>query len=332
MRRLPLALALIPAVALAVAAGCATGRGGAPVDLRPWTSRSSWDSCGRCHVAVFDEWRKTLHAQAWTDGVFRMSAGTPPKTECRSCHSMEPVLAGEISTDYSWRPVYRDYNQDDGVGCVSCHLRADGTVAARADHPTAPCRPRRDDRIGTPEYCGACHNPSHDAYNEWKGSHYARDGVSCSSCHSWAVTRAVEGGPPKTGYSHAFPGGNTKEFVLRAIHATTRLEGRTVVMRVTNQAGHKFPGEVPTRIFFVQVEPYDAEGNALEDAVFTFKRPFKTQTGVPDNRLKPDETRELRQELPAAAKFVRVSYVWKPSPLVPPAGWTVLERWESEIR
>jgi len=300
------------------------------VDLRPWTTKTSYDACGRCHTAVYDEWRQTLHAAAWIDPIYRQSAGNPPKLECRSCHSMEPILAGEIDTDYSWRPIFRDYNREDGVGCVACHLRADGSVAARRD-VDAPCRPRRDDRLTTTEFCGACHNPSHDAYNEWKQTVFARNGIGCSSCHSWPTTRTLPDGSARVGYSHSFPGGNDPGFVKRALHAEMRLDKRELVASLENRCGHKFPGEVPSRALGLRIETWDADNNPLDPIELWFKRPFKNLVGAPDNRLKPDERRELRQALPEKAAFVRVTCFFKPSPLVPERGWTVLHTWESEV-
>src|SRR5207247_651318 len=61
---------------------------GSPNSL-PIQKPDSWQSCGRCHPAVYDEWKGSLHEGAWRDPVYRMSAGNPPKLECRGCHSME---------------------------------------------------------------------------------------------------------------------------------------------------------------------------------------------------------------------------------------------------
>jgi len=260
----------------------------------------SWDACGRCHVSVYGEWKDTLHAGAWSDPLYRMSAGNPPKLECRSCHSMEPILARPFSVEHEFRPIYRPYNQEDSVGCVACHLRADGTVAARRAWPGAPCRPVADPRISTPEYCGACHNPTHDAYFEWKSSAYARNGVACSDCHSHPVLREGR----RVGYSHRFPGGNDRDFVKRAVRIEPRLDGRELVLSIENLAGHKFPGEVPTRTFLIEIQPFDREGRPTPTIDIGIKRPYKTQVGVPDNRLLPDERRVLRQALPPEAVSV----------------------------
>jgi hypothetical protein len=328
-RRAALTAAPLSVVALlAMLAACGTSPSRpAPADLRPITSLPSWEACGKCHQAVYEEWRTTLHAGAWLDPIYRMSAGNPPKMECRGCHSMEPILAREISVEYSYRPIFRDYNHDDGVGCAACHLRADGTVAARRTVPDAPCRPVRDDRITTPEYCGACHNPSHDAYFEWKTSAYARAGVTCNDCHSHPVLRDGK----RVGFSHDFPGGNSPSQVRKAIRTETKIEGREVVMTVENLTGHKFPGEVPSRIFLIEILPIDADGNEMSSIDLGIKRPFKTQVGVPDNRLTPDERRTMREKLPDGAVAARVTYFWKPSPLTPPNGWTILARWQGKV-
>ncbi len=326
--RAALAAGLLALVSASACRGGAAGGTGTPVDLKPLTSLPSWEACGKCHQAVYDEWKQTLHAGAWLDRVYRMSAGDPPKMECRACHSMEPILAREISVDYSYRPIFRDYNHDDGVGCVACHVRADGTVAARRTVPDAPCRPVRDDRITTPEYCGACHNPSHDAYYEWKSSAYAANGVTCNDCHARPVLRDGK----RVGFSHDFPGGNSPEQVRKAVRVQTRLEGRDVVITLDNLTGHKFPGEVPTRIFIIEILPIDAEGKEMESIDIGLKRPFKSQVGVPDTRLLPDEKRVIRQTLPAGAVAVRVTSWWKPSPLMRPEGWTELSKFEGAVR
>lgn len=333
MLRLPqgsgTALTVAALATLAAFAACAAQPPApVPIDLRPITKLPSWEACGKCHQAVYDEWKQTLHAGAWVDRIYRMSAGNPPKMECRACHSMEPILAREISVEYSYRPIFRDYNHDDGVGCAACHLRADGTVAARRTVPDAPCKPVRDDRITTPEYCGACHNPSHDAYFEWKSSAYAKAGVTCSDCHSRPVLRDGK----RVGFSHSFPGGNDPDQVRKALRIETKLDGREVVMTLENLTGHKFPGEVPSRIFLVEIKPFDAEGNEMSTIDVGIKRPFKSQVGVPDNRLLPDEKRTLREKVPDEAVAVRVTYFWKPSPLAMPDAWTVMARWEGRLK
>ncbi len=264
-------------------------------------------ACGRCHEAIHRDWQQSLHGRAWVDPDFRMSAGTPPKMECRGCHSMEPILAREISTDVSYRPVYRPYRQEEGVTCLSCHGLADGSVAAARDIPGAPCRPRRDDRLRSPEFCGACHNPTHLAYDEWKRS---TSGKTCSDCH------AVRDGK----FSHRMRGVHDADFVRSGLDWSCRVEGEELRIALTNRSGHRFPAEVPTRLLRVKIRLDDRE----EEVVF--RRPMKAVVSEKDNRLWPDETRVLTRPL-AGSKDVRVELLYQQSMFAQPREWIVIGRW-----
>jgi hypothetical protein len=267
-------------------------------------------ACGRCHEKIYGEWKESLHGRAWVDPVFLMSAGSPPKMECRGCHSMEPILEREISTEVSYRPVYRAYAQEEGITCLSCHGLADGSVAAARDVPGAPCRPRRDDRLRTPEFCGACHNPTHLAYDEWKLS---KSGKTCTECHAQKEGR----------FSHRMRGTEDPEFVKSGLTWSCELGGAELRVALTNKSGHRLPSEVPTRLLRVRIRLDDRE----EEIVF--RRPMKPVVGEKDNRLWPDETRVLARPLGGAVK-IRVEILFQPSLLTPPKEWIVLGRWERD--
>jgi hypothetical protein len=270
-------------------------------------------ACGRCHRKIYDEWKGSLHARAWVDPVYLMSSapgGGPPKLECRACHSMEPILAREISTDVSYRPVYRPYNQTEGITCLACHGRADGTVAARNDFD-APCRPRRDDRLGTPEYCGACHNPSHLAYDEWKLS---KSGKTCVDCHATSNGR----------FCHRMRMSTDPEFVKSALSWACDVADGELRISLTNKSGHKLPSEVPTRLLRVRIR---LDGHEEE---IVFRRPMKQHVGEKDNRLLPDETRVLTRLIDSARK-ARVEILFQPTLLTPPIEWILVGRWEREL-
>lgn len=271
----------------------------------------SFQACGRCHTKVFEEWKETLHAGAWQDPVYRMSAGNPPKHECRGCHSMEPILAREISTDVSYRPVFRPYLHDEGVNCLACHGLSDGSVAAARDLPDAPCRPRRDDRLRSPEFCGACHNPSHGAYDEWKQS---KSGKTCTECHTREPGR----------FTHRMKGVHDADFVRGAIAWAAEAQGGALRVSITNRSGHKLPAEVPGRMLRLRIRIDDREEELL------FRRPMKQLVGEKDNRLLPDETRVVARPI-GAAKRVRVEIIYQQSLLAMPHQWVVVARWEKDL-
>ena len=83
--------------------------------------------------------------------------------------------------------------------------------------------------------------------------------------------------------------------------------------------------------FGIRVETWDAADQPIEPDELWLKRPFKTQVGVPDNRLQPDECRVIRRPLAAGAAFVRVTLLFKPSPLMMERGWTKLGVWEAKV-
>lgn len=267
----------------------------------------SWQACGRCHERAYKEWKGTLHEQAWLDPVYRMSAGNPPKLECRGCHSMEPILAREITSDVSYRPVYRPYLQEEGVNCRSCHGLSDGSVAARRDLLDAPCRPRRDDRLRSTDFCGACHNPSHLVVDEWRRS---KSGKSCVDCHAMREGK----------FSHRMIGVTDAEFVRKSVEWACDVKEGTLRISLTNRSGHRLPAEVPSRVLRVVVRVDGKEDETL------FCRPPKGIVGTRDNRLEADETRVLTRPVPGA-RAIEVKIYYQQSPFMLPQGWITIGAW-----
>jgi hypothetical protein len=279
------------------------------------TKLPSDQSCGKCHAEVLAEWKGTLHATAWEDPIFVASAGKPMKMECKSCHSPQPLLfADEITMDWGSRPILRDFNHADSVNCVSCHLRKDGTVAARQDRPDAPCKPVRDPRLSSTQLCGVCHNPTHDANLEWERSAAHGLGITCNDCHSQTVYRTGADGKKKSGFSHVFPGGNDPAFVRKAIQTECSLQGRELTVRVENRTAHKFPGEVPTRIFLIRIQFWDADGTLISEETLPYRRPGKGEVGWKDNRFEPDETKAIARRAPEKTTRIKVDFLFQNGP------------------
>ena len=71
------------------------------VDLPEWSTDLSAKSCGECHLAIYQEWQQTMHAQAWTDPYFQGSSlNFPVKSSYGSPRSVKLLipptcLAGE---------------------------------------------------------------------------------------------------------------------------------------------------------------------------------------------------------------------------------------------
>jgi nitrate/TMAO reductase-like tetraheme cytochrome c subunit len=291
----------------------------------------SEQSCGKCHAEVLAEWKGTLHATAWQDPLFVTAAGKPMKMECKPCHSPQPILFSDPAMDYGYRPYLRDFNHVDSVNCVSCHLRKDGTVAARQDHPDAPCRPVRDPRLSSTLLCGTCHNPTHDANNEWERSAARKLGVSCNDCHSQVVYRTGADGRKKAGFSHVFPGGNDPAFVQKAIKTDLSLRGRELTVRVENRTAHKFPGEVPTRIFLIRIQFWDADGTLISEEALSYRRPGKGEIGWKDNRFEPDEVKSLVRTAPDKTARIKVDFLFMNGPFAVFDKAFTIGHWESKL-
>jgi hypothetical protein len=289
-------------------------------------------SCGRCHAEVLAEWKGTLHAGAWQDPVFVASAGRPMKMECKPCHSPQPVLFTDLAMDWGYRPYLRDFNHADSVNCASCHLRSDGTVAARRDHPDAPCRPVADPRLSSPVLCGTCHNPTHDANYEWERSAARKAGIACNDCHSQVVYRTGADGRKKAGFSHVFPGGNDPAFVAKAIKTECSIRNRELVVRVENRSAHKFPGEVPTRIFMIRMQFWDGDGTLISEEVLSYRRPGKGEVGWKDNRFEPDETKSIVRPVPDKTVKVKTDFLFMNGPFALFDKAFAIGRWEADIK
>ena len=257
-------------------------------------------ACGPCHQEVYGEWSQSLHAKAWTNANVRRATRDFERASCRNCHSPMPVLPSGLDE----QPLFRDFNHEDGVHCLSCHGLADGVAAARTI-PDAPCKPRFEPGLLDVQLCYPCHQPTHQAFDEYETSDAFATGVRCVDCHM----QLREGRP---GRSHGPNGGMNEDFVKRALDWSARIEERELLVTLRNRAGHKFPGEIPSRSFLVHV---DFPGHERETVLL--RKPHK-QEDREDNRLLPDEVRtSCASRSPPGWSRSRCKLLFKPLPLLP---------------
>jgi hypothetical protein len=286
-------------------------------------SRPALAECGLCHQDVFREWDASLHRAAWTNPHIQESTQRFAKTECRACHSPEPVLGRALEEP----PLYRPDNHEDGVHCVSCHGLPGGGVAAARTIPDAPCRPQRDERLGHRMMCNPCHEPTHQAMAEFVTSQAFRFGQSCHACHMPPVERARADGTKVFGRSHGPLGGLNPEFVAKALFWKVGTQNNSLIVTLGNQTGHKFPGEISSRSLTLKVEFLGADGEPVQTRRLVLRKPHAAETDWPDNRLTPNEFRDVRFDPPPGAAAARLHILWKPYPLMADEDATVLGRW-----
>ena len=167
--------------------------------------------------------------------------------------------------------------------------------------------------------CYPCHEPTHQAFAEYRRSDAFATGIRCVDCHM----------PPtknRRGRSHGPHGGMNEEFVKRALAWKCKVADGALHVELRNRCGHKFPGEIPSRSFLVEVTFDDAAPNHE-----ILRRPFKGEKRQ-DNRLRPDETRILRYPIPAGVETVRVRLLFKPLPLLPIEESFVLGDWRQSLK
>lgn len=210
--------------------------------------------------------------------------------------------------------------------------------------------------------CLACHDAAenpHGVATCTTGAEYARaeSPQSCTSCHMPEVQGPSGVISQRTTHrSHAFLGphslwsGGDPAFMAQAVDIEGNLTGADLTITLVNQTSHGFPSGFPGRVALVKVIGLDAEGKEVwtnfttdpmaQDPQAVLNKVYANDDGEPvmppfatqltrDNRLKPDERRELRwSELPSEVHQVRVSLLFR---LLPPPAVTALGLAESPL-
>lgn len=248
-----------------------------------WTSSSV---CGECHQAIHAVWQQSLHANAWTNGVFQAAYrrttnafGSETARVCLSCHA-PTVRHGQ---DYA----VADPITAEGITCDFCHSVRAVDLSDKKDpfrltvgkikygplrHAQSPAHEIVNSSLHTQsEFCAACHeytNPNGlkvlGTYSEWKSSSYAKLGKQCQDCHmplvpGSVVALRVKRGTPKMVNLHDVSGSHDIEKVREAI--TLELVGHEwlgervwVYIKVANEgSGHCFPTGLPTHRAVLEV-------------------------------------------------------------------------------
>lgn len=201
-------------------------------DAQPRALDPSPDACASCHEDVAKEWRSSMHAQAWSDPVFRAEYDARPAESCRDCHA-PPSSAPGRST---------------GIDCASCHLQGGEVLATKlSDEGQRAHAMRIAPTLQDERACAGCHqfqftddgvhDPS-EALQSTIAEHRSSDafarGETCTSCHM------------RKGGGHGFAGIHDPEQLARAVEVelvATRSNGTIDVdVRVRGaKIGHAFP-------------------------------------------------------------------------------------------
>jgi hypothetical protein len=287
------------------------------------------ESCGRCHRAIYEEWKTSMHAQAYQDPFFQAYWRRDGHIwVCLNCHSplenQQPTLIKTIPRGRVEKAVQepnprydRDY-QKEAITCAACHVR-EGVILGPYDDAVAPHPTRFDPAFRTTQVCYRCHNVVSGTaqfynagpcgtYAEYEGKFFMKEkGLICQSCHMPSVVRPVaEGAPIREGRRHLWRGGHDPEMIKRAVAVQVRAdppapktgEETTVTLTLINAGvGHKIPTGDPDRHLTVEFLLEDENQRVLTQQTTTMGRWILWQPvilEVHDNRLLPLASREYR--------------------------------------
>lgn len=289
------------------------------------------ESCGTCHTDIYNEWKTSIHAQAYKDSFFHAYWTKDKHTwVCLNCHSplenQQPTLIKDTPRDRVERAVqepnshYDQEYQQEGVTCAACHVR-DGVVLGPFDDAKAPHPTKYDPMFRTTQLCYRCHSvvggPAQfynggpcGTYPEYEDGYWKMErGFICQSCHMPEIERPVAiGGPVRQGRRHLWRGGHDPAMVKRAIDVKVAAEPaeprpgdkvRITLTLVNAGAGHKLPTGDPDRHFTVEFAVEDQNGTVREHQSDTMGRWIMWQPAIVelyDNRLMPLASREYTFE------------------------------------
>jgi hypothetical protein len=197
--------------------------------------------CGGCHTDIYNQWKGSMHSNAWTDPVYRAALNMVSKaskgkvdTFCMGCHTPVGVVTGEASPSGKGMSAVADR----GVQCEVCHNISRSSGIGNGAYVLTPKLHGRPLKFGPfkdavspyhdtaysqlhtqSEFCGQCHDVTHPfsrvplerTYSEWRDSSYAGEGVQCQDCHMKPVRgRASPISKERERiYTHYFVGGNS---------------------------------------------------------------------------------------------------------------------------
>jgi len=296
----------------------------------PDTPSGAADSCLPCHAAVVEEWRASMHSQAFLDPQVRApdQADDFRKTECLPCHAPLPVFMYGIEPDT--RVVERIERRHEGVDCLACHGLPDRSVAATRPGLQAACRPVLREDLGSQALCAPCHN-QHGTHDEWRASPAFAEGRTCIDCHMPRVLReGQEAGAPRSGRSHRTFGGRDREFALEGLAVEHERTSDGLLVRLVNRfAAHNLPTDSRNRALDLVVTLFDARGAELPHADaaprhpggergtarLRFRNPYRA-SGDPSTQLPAGQTGSLLVPLPPEAASARIELLYKLQPWI----------------
>ena len=247
-------------------------------------------SCAACHATQFEDWGQSRHSRSMGPGLMGQLMNMPAHArgehqDCLRCHAPLAEQADSLVVALEKRPREGSAGvgkasplHEQGLVCAGCHVRnhewhgpprRDGSqpVGDLTAQPHGGWKAHR--AFESSRFCAACHQFNdgdyalngkllENTYREWQGSRYAREGVSCQSCHM----------PDRR---HLWRGIHDPKMVKKGVEiraGDVSIANDQVAARldVTNTGvGHHFPTYVTPKVVILGVQ-LDAAGNRLKES------------------------------------------------------------------
>jgi hypothetical protein len=282
--------------------------------------------CRSCHPAIWREWEKSMHGQAWNDPIFQEAANKVPDREkrCDVCHAPEPILITGIGV----MPKRREADHKYGVSCLVCHIDAHGAMHGPAASIDAMFHANKTSETHTnpTALCGTCHGqeivPEHNQLASFKESPAAQAGKNCASCHMPYIKRlqSTASYEPIAGRRHTWVGSRSVAMLKRGADLKITFDAGKATVALTNKAGHILPGEaLRTIILEVKIAPLNG-GKEHHMHVFHSVTPGKDGS---DNRIPPGKTQEFVYDVSSKAT-IEAKLRYRLLPTTPKAEWVTM--------
>jgi cytochrome c554/c'-like protein len=256
---------------------------------------SSSRQCGQCHEELYNDWKRSLHADASDNAVFQAAymqvyfeEGERARPACLVCHAPvayfnnDPKLTQAISRE--------------GVSCDFCHSIAEalsgtmegpqfrfefgGVKQGPLKNSKSPAHQTRFNGLyQQSQFCKGCHEqksqkgiPIIATWSEWKESPYPDKGITCQKCHmeqipGKTVAVSVQQNTRNRISNHDIAAGHSltkrrQALEIKIVTIETHKNRIQVQVDLTNTgAGHKMPTGLPIKKIILEVKVQNSHGS-----------------------------------------------------------------------
>ena len=277
--------------------------------------------CKSCHPAIWREWEKSMHAQAWVDEIYQDAAKVIPNREksCDPCHAPEPILVTGIEK----MPKLRNVQRDSGVSCLVCHIDKDGAMHG----PQASAETNFHANVTDPVYeaptklCATCHGqpsvPEHDQVSSFLESRFATGKKSCATCHMPIVKRLQSTASYESikGRKHTWRGSRSVAQLKGAASLKIEYTEKKATVVLENKAGHLLPGGT-LRVIILDVTHLAPDGTQYQKKQILISE-------KEENRLTPNEKRAFDFDV-NTGDTLKARLRYQLTPKTPESEWVLM--------